>query len=451
MNCQMRLRCAAAAAPPAAVAGVRPEDRDRPQLELQLPGAHVALDDRGQRVAGVLGAEGALQVHELDHGGRGVRVAERRAVLGDAAYSAFTARTPRDRLAGAEAALVVAAALADRDQHAHHGQRRHRGAASRISRRRRVSAAVAAASRASRSARNCSFCSLLLAIVTSLYSCAPVRYGPARCSWPAATCCVTGASGGIGQGDRARAPRARRPRDRERPAHRRARGAAAPSSAARRTVLEADLADRDAVRRRCVERAGPLDALVANAALPASGRVDSFTRRGDRPRARREPARADPDAHAPCSPGMLERGRGHLVFVSSLSGKVSSGGSAIYSATKFGLRGFAAGLREDLHRQRRGRDDRLPGLHLGRRDVRRGGLKLPPGVGTQARPRRSPTPWSRHRGGQGRARRGPARHAGGRAPLGPLADGVGALQRGWDRSRSPTSWPPASAPSASER
>jgi short-subunit dehydrogenase len=42
---------------------------------------------------------------------------------------------------------------------------------------------------------------------------------------------------------------------------------------------------------------------------------------------------------------MLERGRGHVVLVSSLSGKVASPRSGLYSATKFGLRGFAAGLR----------------------------------------------------------------------------------------------------------
>jgi uncharacterized protein len=37
-----------------------------------------------------------------------------------------------------------------------------------------------------------------------------------------------------------------------------------------------------------------------------------------------------------------------VLFVSSLSGKVASVGSSLYSATKFGLRGFASGLREDL-------------------------------------------------------------------------------------------------------
>ena len=45
---------------------------------------------------------------------------------------------------------------------------------------------------------------------------------------------------------------------------------------------------------------------------------------------------------------MLERGSGHMVFISSLSGKSATPLSSIYNATKFGLRGFALGLRADL-------------------------------------------------------------------------------------------------------
>ena len=45
---------------------------------------------------------------------------------------------------------------------------------------------------------------------------------------------------------------------------------------------------------------------------------------------------------------MMARGSGHLVFVSSLSGKAASPGGSVYSATKFGLRGFALALRQDL-------------------------------------------------------------------------------------------------------
>ena len=45
---------------------------------------------------------------------------------------------------------------------------------------------------------------------------------------------------------------------------------------------------------------------------------------------------------------MLEKGSGHMVFISSLSGKSPSPLSSVYNATKFGLRGFALGLRTDL-------------------------------------------------------------------------------------------------------
>ena len=47
-------------------------------------------------------------------------------------------------------------------------------------------------------------------------------------------------------------------------------------------------------------------------------------------------------------PGMRERGSGHLVFISSLSGKMASAGASIYNATKFGLRGFGFALNEEL-------------------------------------------------------------------------------------------------------
>ncbi|MGH3930747.1 MAG: SDR family NAD(P)-dependent oxidoreductase [Pseudonocardiaceae bacterium] len=46
-------------------------------------------------------------------------------------------------------------------------------------------------------------------------------------------------------------------------------------------------------------------------------------------------------------PGMRQRGRGHLVFVSSIAA-VGVGGEAVYAATKAGLRIFAAGLRQEV-------------------------------------------------------------------------------------------------------
>jgi len=47
-------------------------------------------------------------------------------------------------------------------------------------------------------------------------------------------------------------------------------------------------------------------------------------------------------------PQMLERRRGAIVFVASVSGHISLPSSAVYGASKFGLRGFALGLRREV-------------------------------------------------------------------------------------------------------
>ena len=48
-------------------------------------------------------------------------------------------------------------------------------------------------------------------------------------------------------------------------------------------------------------------------------------------------------------PSMTQRRSGQLVYVSSMSGKLPTVRASIYGATKYGLRGFAGGLRDDLH------------------------------------------------------------------------------------------------------
>ncbi|MGB3444457.1 MAG: SDR family NAD(P)-dependent oxidoreductase [Actinophytocola sp.] len=44
---------------------------------------------------------------------------------------------------------------------------------------------------------------------------------------------------------------------------------------------------------------------------------------------------------------MVAKGGGHIVFLSSLGGKTAGPGSALDSATRFGVRGFALALRQD--------------------------------------------------------------------------------------------------------
>jgi short-subunit dehydrogenase len=111
--------------------------------------------------------------------------------------------------------------------------------------------------------------------------------------------------------------------------------------------VAADLASAADVRR-LLDQAGRVDVLIANAALPGAGYVLDYTEEEiDRV--------LDINLRAPivmarhAARQMRERGTGQIVFIGSLSSKTASEQSAMYSATKFGLRGFAHGLRQDLH------------------------------------------------------------------------------------------------------
>jgi short-subunit dehydrogenase len=193
-----------------------------------------------------------------------------------------------------------------------------------------------------------------------------------------ATVLVTGATGGIGQAiARALAER----------------GASLVLTGRRADVLEplaaevggralvVDLTDREAVAS-LAEDCADVDVLVANAALPGSGPLAEYTvEQMDRA--------LDVNLRAPMvlahalAPRMVERGRGQLVFISSLSGKSATPGSSIYSATKFGLRGFALGLRGDLHGRGVGVTTVFPGFIRDAGMFAESGVELPNGVGTR--------------------------------------------------------------------
>lgn len=114
-------------------------------------------------------------------------------------------------------------------------------------------------------------------------------------------------------------------------------------------VLPADLSDRDEVKRlarRAEETLDGVDVLVNNAGVTETA---SFHGR-------------DPDAIALAVevnllapmllarhllPGMVERGRGHVVNVSSLAGKAGPPYEAVYGGTKAGLVGFTQSLRRE--------------------------------------------------------------------------------------------------------
>jgi uncharacterized protein len=146
--------------------------------------------------------------------------------------------------------------------------------------------------------------------------------------------------------------------------------------------IKCDLSRREDVTRLIAE-VGDVDVLVANAALPASGLFSELTQEQiDR--------MLEVNLNAPIAiahaliPAMTARRSGHLVFVSSLAGKTASAASSIYSATKFGLRGFALGLREDLRDQGVGVSVVLPGFIRDAGMFAEADVTLPRGVGTRS-------------------------------------------------------------------
>jgi len=146
-------------------------------------------------------------------------------------------------------------------------------------------------------------------------------------------------------------------------------------------VIVSDLSEADAPARLLAET-GEVDVLVANAGLPGSGGLDSFTPE--------EIDRAlDVNLRAPMllahglTESMVARGSGHLLFMSSLSGRAASPGTSVYAATKFGLRGFALALREDLAPKGVGVSVILPGFISDAGMFAESGAKLPPYVGTK--------------------------------------------------------------------
>lgn len=125
------------------------------------------------------------------------------------------------------------------------------------------------------------------------------------------------------------------------------------------TPVAVDLSEPDAPSQ-LLESTGPIDVLIANAALPASGLLSDYSvEQIDRA--------LDVNLRAPivlaklAGAEMAARGAGHLVFISSLSGKSAASRMALYNATKFGVRGFALAIREDLRPSGVGVSVILPG------------------------------------------------------------------------------------------
>ena len=144
---------------------------------------------------------------------------------------------------------------------------------------------------------------------------------------------------------------------------RRADALADAAAEVRGTAHPADLTDPVDVAsliERVEEAGGPIDVLVNNAGLSHVGHVLDL----DHDEIAElvacnllAPLQLTRDAVQ----GMVARGRGHVVNVSSMAAVLPTPGLAVYGATKAGLSQFTAGLRQDL----RGRPVDLTLVHLG--------------------------------------------------------------------------------------
>jgi NAD(P)-dependent dehydrogenase (short-subunit alcohol dehydrogenase family) len=109
--------------------------------------------------------------------------------------------------------------------------------------------------------------------------------------------------------------------------------------------LVADLSSRDGVLL-VAEACGDVDVLVVNAGVPGSGEVTGYSL-DEVDRVLDVHLRGPILLSRVVGERMVARGSGHIVFVSSLSGKAVGAFSSLGSAAMFGLRGFALGLRQE--------------------------------------------------------------------------------------------------------
>ncbi len=193
------------------------------------------------------------------------------------------------------------------------------------------------------------------------------------------TALVTGASGGLGE---AIARELRRSGARLILHGRREPELNALAAAVDGTVVVADLAERSQLDE-LIEQCRDVDVLIANAGIGGDGRIVDGDA-ADVDRVIEVNLTANIHLARELGAGMVVRGRGHMVFIGSLAGKATGAGTALYSASKFGLRGFTIALRDELGPEGVGVSLVQPGFVRDAGMFADGGADLPPGVGTSS-------------------------------------------------------------------
>jgi NAD(P)-dependent dehydrogenase (short-subunit alcohol dehydrogenase family) len=110
--------------------------------------------------------------------------------------------------------------------------------------------------------------------------------------------------------------------------------------------IELDVNDKAQVHKAIADTAahfGRIDVLVNNAGFGITGAVEAFSDEQVR-------SQLETNLYAPIEitravlPFMRKQQSGHILQISSMGGRVGSGGVSVYQAAKFGLSGFSEGL-----------------------------------------------------------------------------------------------------------
>lgn len=110
--------------------------------------------------------------------------------------------------------------------------------------------------------------------------------------------------------------------------------------------IELDVNNKDQVHQvvaKTIEHFGRIDVLVNNAGFGITGAAEAYSDEQVR-------SQLETNLYAPIEitravlPYMREQRSGHILQISSIGGRVGSGGVSVYQAAKFGLSGFSEGL-----------------------------------------------------------------------------------------------------------